>query len=322
MIAGGQGGLIDSESEQIVVAAGRRFVPQAGIQSRSDLYFKLNDEIGALGSQGAPQGEESATSDEMISWALVVAEKRRNGELLQHLIGYQNFLGNDYLVSRDTLIPRPETEILVTEVLKELESRASVGSGQCLGFEVGIGTGVISIELLAHFAKTGKADALRMIGTDLSASVLDLAGRNSERILGQRALEEGQLRLVCVTGGSEVFESFEKEGSGRRLLDFVVSNPPYLEPGDVEADVIGHEPHSALFAADSARPDYFYEVIAEQAARFLKPGGFVAVEIPHERAAKIQGFFSAGGWQCRVVEDLTRRPRVLVCHASSREGRQ
>jgi len=164
---------------------------------------------------------------------------------------------------------------------------------------VGLGSGVISIELLSAFPH------LQMWASDLKAEAIAVAERNAKAILLESA---SRLHALRVSGPKEVFESFPQ---GR--VDFIISNPPYLGSSDgIEEEVLRYEPSTALFAPEEDWL-HFYRKIAQEGVSFLNSGGFVFCEIPHERADQILELFRQEPWKnAELVQDLSGRPRVLV----------
>lgn len=250
-----------------------------------------------------------------------IAIARASGRILQHLLGVQAFLSHDYRVGPDVLVPRPETEVLVTEAFAKLkmmrpltfgpaegfsDGAGSRAEGPGLGVEIGIGSGVISIELLSRFER------LEMIATDASELALQRSRENTELILGAPDLV--RLRgIFCPRG--EVWPPIDRELRGR-LADFVISNPPYLmDKAEATIEVDQQEPALALYAPEGDAL-YFYREIAEGARSRLTPSGLVLVEIPHERSAAIRSVFEANAWQVDLKPDLTGRPRVLIARSS------
>lgn len=266
-------GTIESESEQIVIAAHRAATGEK--LSRAEFYARTQDRL--------PE-----TSAQQV---LIFSGKRKQGSPLQHILGYQVFLDHEYEVDPSTLIPRPETEVLVDVAKKRLRNPT-------LGLEVGLGTGIISIELLSAIP------GLRMIATEISESAVNLARRNAERILGSAA---SRLEVRMPRTPLEVLESFGSENA-----DFLISNPPYLDPKkqETENEVLRHEPKAALFP-ESGDPLHFYRAIATQASALLRPKGIVFLEIAAERAYETADLFGEG-WQTTFIPDLTGRLRVLV----------
>lgn len=223
------------------------------------------------------------------------AKRRLEGDLLQHLTGRQAFRNHEYEVGPDVLVPRPETEQLVEEVFVRLKREAGLK-----GLEIGIGSGVISTELLSEIPE------LSMVATEVSPVAFRRAKSNARRILGYWRAEK-RLDLRLVAGPTRIYEVLDE----REQFDFLVSNPPYLTGKDpVEAEVKAHEPGVALFAPESDAV-YFYRAFADRADLFLKPGGFIACEIPSERSDEIQKLFRSR-WKVEIVRDLAGRERVLI----------
>ena len=271
-----------AESEQLVRAA--YFHATKRELQRIDLYVK-----------------ESPAFPESASLVLIgFAQQRVNRVPLQYVIGNQAFLSHEYDVGPGVLIPRPETEVLVTSMIKDLAQRSD---SPRLGFEMGVGSGIISIELLAHFP------LLKMIGSELSATAAQHARKNAQKILGSK--NESRLTILEVQNPLDVFEPFQSSISGEKA-DFLVSNPPYLKKSDcIDHEVFKFEPHEALFAPEND-PLYFYRRIAEDAGEFVRPNGSLFLEIPHERASEIKKLFCNGLWCAQIQEDLTQRSRVLI----------
>ncbi len=226
--------------------------------------------------------------------------KRQTGVPVQHLTGEQVFLDHRYRVGPQVLIPRPETEVLVSAITEELKRNGAPP----LGWEFGLGSGVISIELLATFRE------LKMIASEWSEAATRIAQENARTILGQLASD--QLVIVRPQQDTDVLEPlFDWATQNPERPGFIVANPPYLIHGsdEVTPEVARHEPHMALFApAHDAL--YFYRKLFEQAAIALMPRGQLWMEIPHERAGEIIDLGSDLGWEVAILDDLTGRPRV------------
>lgn len=282
-------GLVDVEAEQIVMAAYRYATGRS--LNRLELFSRMREAFPAR------------AGDKVLEWAHLRAE----GQLLQHLLGYQAFLNHEYEVSPDVLVPRPETELLVVTAIEELKK---LKKPSLLGIEVGLGSGVISIELLHAFL------SLHMLGSELQVEARDIALRNAEKILGAEQTSE-RFECVAVKNASEVLEPFFEVLHGRRA-DFLISNPPYLlksnhESIEVDSEVFQYEPHVALFAPESD-PLYFYQKIKETVSELLTEEGQVFLEIPHERAQAIYELFEGSGWKSKLVQDLNQRDRILIAN--------
>jgi release factor glutamine methyltransferase len=234
--------------------------------------------------------------------AIRLAYSRAGGKPLQHVLGYQFFYEHEYEVNESTLIPRQETEILVDTVIAW--TKIFFGDQIFRMAELGIGSGVISGEILSHFKHA------RAYVSELNPQAIELALQNLGRVLGPQFLE--RITLIQSGHARTGFEIFQPNGP----FDLIISNPPYLSKQDeIEPDVLNHEPHPALFPkSDQAheQPNYFYENFLLNAKELLKPKGAAFFEIPHERANHLETLFRAAGFsQVTLIPDLTGRPRVL-----------
>lgn len=273
-------GTARAEAEQLVDAAFRHAMGKS--LTRMELYARMKDRF----------------PEEAGEKLLVFAHSRAQGKLLQHLTGYQAFLDHEYEVSASTLVPRPETEILALTAIDELMRWPQERSREpSRGIEIGLGSGVLSIELLSRFK------GLTMIATEINQEAIALALRNAEKIK-----VSDRLSTVAVQDPLQVLEPFRSLPP----FDFIISNPPYLEK-DSEADeeVRANEPRAALFGP-TGNVDHFYEQVAAHGSKCMRADGLAFLEIPHERADKIAERFRSRGWEVRLVLDLTSRPRVLV----------
>jgi release factor glutamine methyltransferase len=232
-------------------------------------------------------------------WIEEVSFKRLQSEPLQYLMGNQTFLNHRYKVGRGVLIPRPETEVLVDVALKKLPPP---GNTVLRGIEIGLGSGAISIEILSE-----RPD-IEITATETSKRAISYAKENLKIILKDRA---SALKIYPVEDPETVFPFHHLHENEK--FDFLISNPPYLSSDDpIEEDVLAHEPLVALFPKNRD-PNYFYRSIANEAPDFLKPGAWIFLEVPHQRAEAILGFFSNSNFiDSELILDLTGRPRVLI----------
>jgi release factor glutamine methyltransferase len=279
------GKLPEHELEMLLEASFHREFPERPRLTRQQLHS------GATLPEGA-----------WITQARLWAEKRLVSRVpLQQLTREQNFYGRYFGVGAEVLIPRPETEVLVEQVLSWLSTARGVAQ---LGADVGTGSGIIPITLILE-----AGDGLKMLATEVSPEALRRAQDN--------ALQLGiPMEAICwitprdttdVTGS--LLEWIERS-KGR--LDFLVSNPPYLkrDRGEVDEAVEEYEPALALFAPEGD-PLFYYRQISRSARDLLKPGGKVFLELPHERADEIRRLFGEGFEDVRIIPDLAGKSRVL-----------
>lgn len=220
--------------------------------------------------------------------------RRIQGQSLHYVTGERDFLSSRYEIIPGVLVPRPETEVLVVKTIEAIKKKNWVGLIR--GFELGVGSGAISIELLKAVSK------LTMTATEISSAAFELAKRNAESVL-----ENEHHRFKLIHQKNRAPEIIEDEP-----YQFFVSNPPYLHPSDeIDSEVLNNEPSEALFPV-SGNPNEFYEYFANEGQRFLVGGGFCMVEVPHNRAEVIAEFFQKKLWKdVKTISDLTNRPRFV-----------
>lgn len=204
------------------------------------------------------------------------------------LTGTREFWSLSLEVTPDVLVPRPETETLVTAALERLPD----AEAELRVLDVGTGSGAVALALASERPKA------RVVATDLSAAALAVAGRNAERLgLADRvAFAEGDL-----------FEPL----AGERF-DLVISNPPYIGRGEADslAPELRHEPESALYAGADGL-EVLRRLVAE-ASDHLEAGGVLALEIDPRQAPALQQLCTDAGLRdVRVHRDLAGRERAV-----------
>lgn len=197
-------------------------------------------------------------------------ELREQGQPVAHLLGEQEFWSLNFKVSPDTLIPRPETELLVELVLNRLPPEAGLKLA-----DLGTGTGCIAISI-AH-----ERPQWQLVAVDRSQGVLDIARKN--------AIQLG------TTNVSFLHASW-CEGLAANSLNLIVSNPPYIRADDehLSQGDVRFEPRSALAAGSDGLDDI--RQIAEQALTCLKPGGSLILEFGYDQAADVAHLLSCSGY--------------------------
>jgi len=228
-----------------------------------------------------------------------IIDQRSQGYPLQYLLGKCFFYNHEYDICEGVLIPRPETEILVETIFNKLKGFDSQST--LLGYELGVGSGVISIELLSLLPH------LYMFATDINPVALQLAKKNYEKISQDKV---SRLKIEKVNKNKNILQPFFEE---ERKADFFVSNPPYVDKKDqsIQLQVIQHEPHDALFSPieDSL---FFYRQIALDSYKVIKKMGYVFLEIPHESDIEIKKIFGDQKWNIEFIQDLNKHNRVLI----------
>jgi release factor glutamine methyltransferase len=238
--------------------------------------------------------DEPAT-ERMVHRLDEIVARVRGGEPVQYALGHWAFRRLDLMVDRRVLIPRPETELLVELAL----ARAAELDGHIIAADLGTGSGAIGLSLAAELP----LDRITVHLTDNSVDALDVARANAIG-LGRRAVN---VRF----GLGSWFAALPHEVRG--TLDLVVANPPYIADGDpeLEAAVLDWEPADALFAGadglDAIR------VIAADAVSWLRPGGWLLLEIGHRQGAAVIAVLTGAGLsEVVVLPDLVGRDRFAV----------
>jgi len=245
-----------------------------------------------LDSLGLLAVERQQASPEQIAALDALAARRLAGEPVARIAGEKEFYGLPFALNEATLVPRPETELLVDLALAWLKRH---GGGRIL--DLGTGTGVIPIAI------THSAPGATAIATDLSERALAQARANAQRHgLGAR---------IAFRQGSW----FDPIEPGEQFA-LILSNPPYIESAVIATlhkDVRDFDPLLALDGGpDGLAP---YRVIAEKSGAHLAPGGAVMVEIGAGQGSDVAAIFGAAGFAASVIEkDLAGLDRVVIAH--------
>lgn len=203
---------------------------------------------------------------------------------LQHILGETEFMGLTFLVNEDVLCPRPDTEVLVEEVLKHLHDGMRI-------LDIGTGSGCILLSLL-HYSND-----CRGVGADISGKALQIAKENAERL---------SIEQVCFVE-SDLFEKVEGQ------FEIIVSNPPYIKSGDIEnlmPEVRDHDPYAALDGGTDGL--FFYREITEKAKDYLPGGGMLFYEIGYDQGEAVRRIMEEGGFrEVEIVKDFSGFDRVV-----------
>lgn len=215
----------------------------------------------------------------------LLLKRRAAREPVQYITGKAYFMGHEFMVNENVLIPRQDTEVLVENVLR------LVKDGDCI-LDMCTGSGCILLSLLAA------SRAFCGVGSDLSEAALAVASENAVKL---------DIKNVNFVQGN-LFENVN--GS----YNIIVSNPPYIRTDVIEGlmeEVRLHEPYIALDGHTDGL--YFYKKITGAAMGFLEPDGYLCFEIGYDQGKEVSHIMEEYGFEeVRVIKDLAMLDRVVI----------
>lgn len=206
-----------------------------------------------------------------------------------YIIGEKEFMGLTFKVTEDTLVPRPDTEILVQAAIERLRAR-----GDAPRFaDIGTGTGAICLSVL-HFLPKAQADTV-----DISPAARAVAEENAAALGASDRVTFHTGDLLAPLAG--------------QCYDAILSNPPYIPDGDIAAlapEVRLKEPHTALAGGKDGLD--FYRRLMADAPALLKDGGFLAVEVGIHQAAPVAALAVPSFSRTEILKDYAGIERVVI----------
>jgi release factor glutamine methyltransferase len=219
---------------------------------------------------------------------LVLINRRSKDEPIAHIVKKKSFWNDDFKVSKDTLIPRPETELIIESVIKYFPNKDS----DLKIADLGTGSGCIIISLLQEYINAYG------VGIDISRPAIDVANINKK-------LLKNPVRLDLVKGD---FDNFNLNG-----FDIIVSNPPYISKTDqnLQKNVHDYEPHLALFSENNGL--IFYEKILKNISSTIKNKFYLFLEIGKGQEKDVFNLLKKNNFTLISIEnDLAEIPRCIV----------
>jgi release factor glutamine methyltransferase len=229
--------------------------------------------------------EKTLTVEQFKNFQQMI-KKRQQGMPVAHIIGEREFWSLPFIVNESTLIPRPDTEILVETALNlDVRFNARV-------LDLGTGTGAIALSL-AHEKPKWRITAIDKVPEAVALAKANRANLNLEQV--------------------EILQSDWFSAVKDRDFDLIVSNPPYIDEQDEHLHMgdVRFEPQSALTAADEGYADLYH--IADKAREHLLPGGFLLLEHGYQQAIKVrQKLIDLGYKDVATVRDFGSNDRCTI----------
>lgn len=268
---------------------GAAILADAGITDAEYDSFALLEYITGMDRTAYILNGSKSVPEDIAERYDAVIDRRSSHIPLQHITGQAWFYGRGFNVNSDVLVPRQDTEVLVSEALKVINAKDSV-------LDMCTGSGCVIITLALE-KKLGRA-----LGADISEAALKVASGNREKL--------GADDVTFVK--SNIFSDINVNDD--ELFDVIVSNPPYIATGEIETlteEVRIHDPYIALDGLEDGL--HFYREITQQSMNYIKSGGWLLYEIGCTQAHDVSDIMSEYGYSnIKVIKDLAGLDRVVM----------
>ncbi len=231
-------------------------------------------------------------SEEEVNSYRELVRRRGRREPVAYITGHREFYGHDFIVTRDVLIPRPETETLV-DVAKDLIKNYIEAGTPPRVLELGTGSGAVVITLALEFPE------VEFRATDVKENILRVARENAEK----HGVKNVEFKISNLCGACR--ENF---------FDIIIFNPPYISRDEFRnlQPELKYEPEIALIAPEGG--NYFYRRILEDGKRYLRERGYLVLEIgTRKQKIYVHDLAEKEGWRnTQFFDDLSGLPRVAL----------
>ncbi|ABM44772.1 protein-(glutamine-N5) methyltransferase, release factor-specific [Bartonella bacilliformis str. Heidi Mejia] len=231
-------------------------------------------------------------SSQQIAQLEEAIKRRISGEPTHRIIGTREFYGISFALSKETLEPRPDTEILIDLVLPILKKKVKK-SGKATLLDMGTGTGAIAIAILKQVVQTCA------VAVDIAEDALKTATQNAKN-------------ADVLHRFTPLLSNWFNTVTGQ--FDLIISNPPYIPEKDIPnlaKEVRQYDPLRALIGGKDGLD--FYRKLADESATYLKEEGYIAVEIGYSQKKEVCNLFEKNGFKClKIRDDLSGIPRAIL----------
>ncbi|MFZ5943939.1 MAG: peptide chain release factor N(5)-glutamine methyltransferase [Bacillota bacterium] len=258
-----------------------------GAEKRIEAELLLAETLGYSRAKLLAYQEELLAEEKQERFQDLI-NRRKSGEPLQYLLGKQNFMGLDFLVNKNVLIPRSDTEVLVEETIKlakEIAKPLSI-------LDLCTGSGAIAVSLAKYLPDAS------FCAVDISGDALEVAKIN--------AVNAGVLEKIEFFHG-DLYAPLTKQS-----FEIIVSNPPYISTGEMEQLPLDvkKEPALALWGGEDGLD--FYRRILEEAPKYLKTNGYILLEIGWQQGETVLNLLKDNNFVNRkIIKDWAGNVRVV-----------
>ena len=258
---------------------------------RLDVEILLEKALGNVDSLYIRLNLNKELTQEQEDLFNIFIQDRLKGRPVAYIVGNREFMGLDFYVQEGVLIPRPDTEPLVEELIELCREKENLSI-----LDIGTGSGGITISF-GKYLKTSKVKSF-----DISDIALEVGKKNA-------ISNEVDDRVEFIK--SDLFSSIENKSI---QFDVIVSNPPYIPKKDIETlhtQVKDYEPYIALEGGEDGLD--FYRSITEQSRMYLKENGILAYEVGHDQAQDVAEIMNSNGYtKIYTKKDLQGIDRVVI----------
>lgn len=271
---------------------GKKYLRKYEIQDAGIIVrVLLSNILGLNREQLIIKQEKEVTDEEQIKYVQEL-KNIADGKPLQYIINKQEFMKLNYYVDENVLIPQPDTEILVEEVIKIAKENRNNILDMCTG------SGAIAISLAYYL------ENVEIVATDISEKALEIAQKNYNNNKRHNKIEFIK---------SDMFENVNKK------FDIIVSNPPYIATGEMYKldKQVQKEP---ILALDGGKDGLkFYKIFAIEAYRYLTKNGYLCLEIGYNQKEQVMNLLQETGMYSQIYskKDLQGNDRIIIAHYSN-----
>ena len=252
---------------------------------------------------------QEVLQDRLCDKYFELIDRRSKGEPVQYIMGSQEFMGLEFIVNENVLIPRQDTETLVEDALEIINTGTLRGEDMDVKrkewdiLDLCTGSGAIGVSLARI------ANKVNVTCSDISEGAIKVAKENAQK--------HGVAKSVKFEQG-DLFKPFSKHFR-KQKFDMIISNPPYIKSSIIptlQKEVCEHEPLSALDGGESGLD--LYERIVSGVGSHLRKSGVLLLEIGHDQGEAVSGLLSRNGefTSIRVLKDLANRDRIVFAKKS------